>query len=246
MLKSSRQLVQEAKDYRFNPMIPLKIYLRTCVGMLDKAQMSVQCGDTQMAFVFYYRYVDLCTNKLSRHPQCLSGSNNSDPEVQLYKQEYLQLIKLEVPAVLKLIEDLQKNIDMEYNKHQLSLAKNIAKPKRVMNNSDNAQPRMNIQDERSSMKPTLLPQSFNEHRFNQSIAFLNPGLTNPSRTTTTSPRPTHNINNDTNNTARTTTNNNGNNNNNNSNNNTKKSTETNNESNIFQYPELPKLSFPTF
>ncbi|CAL9733641.1 regulator of free ubiquitin chains 1 [Monosporozyma servazzii] len=238
-MKSSRQLIQDAKDYRFNPIIPLKIYLKTCVGILDKAQMSVQCGDSEMAFMFYYRYVDLCTNKLARHPQCLSKANK-DPEIQLYKQEYLQLIKLEVPAVLKLIEDLQKQIDRQYNKHQLSLAKNIAKPTNsVLNHHlDKINNNMETSSQDDTIKYPFLPNTFNEHRFNQSLAYFNTNLT-------------HNNNNNNNNNTNTTTTNNQNNNNSpntysRGNNNTKQENNPNNETPIFHYPELPHLSFPTF
>lgn len=158
-MKSILQLTEEAKDYSFNPVIPLKIYLKTCVGLLDKAQLNFQNGDIQLSYMFYYRYVDLCTNKISKHPEFLSKSQ--DPEVTLYKQEYLQLIKLEVPAVLKIIEDLQRQIDLDYNKHQLSLAKNIAR--KPINN--------NMQKEDHSNFSTL-PSTFNEHRFNQSISYF--------------------------------------------------------------------------
>ncbi|CCC70222.1 hypothetical protein NCAS_0E01520 [Naumovozyma castellii] len=161
-MKSSTQLASEAKDYAFNPAIPLRIYLKTCVNILDKAQSAFQIGDRQMAYLFYFRYVDLCTNKLSRHPDFLTKS--LDQEYLLYKQEYLQLIKLEVPAVFKIIEDLQKQIDNDYKKHQLSLARNIAKPTHHLN-------QINNMEENESFK--TLPQNFNENRFNQSISFLN-------------------------------------------------------------------------
>lgn len=240
-MKSSRELIQEAKDYQFNPKIPLKLYLKTCVGILDKAQMSVQCGDTELAFMFYYRYVDLCTNKLSRHPQYLTSNTNLDSEVQLYREEYLQLMKLEVPAVLKLLEDLQTQINRNYCKHQLSLAKNIAK-----SNKTNTLHSINNTNERryhsrvigydsmdSDIKCPLLPPAFNEHRLNQSLDFFKPVLT------------------------RGVDNNNGNNNNDDShinahtnvldhvNSNESDNSNPNDSSRMFHYPELPQLSFPT-
>lgn len=246
-MKSSRQLIQDAKDYRFNPMIPLKIYLKTCVGILDKAQMSVQCGDSEMAFMFYYRYVDLCTNKLARHPQCLS-KGNTDPEIQLYKQEYLQLIKLEVPAVLKLIEDLQKQIDRQYNKHQLSLAKNIAKPtKNLINNRNdktysNAIGNMERSSQDDTIKYPFLPKTFNEHRFNQSLAFFNTTLAHENSNTNNN----NNNNNNNNHNHNHSNNNNSNINQATNNDTTKQETNSNNETPIFHYPELPHISFPTF
>lgn len=243
-MKSSRQLIQEAKDYRFNPIIPLKIYLKTCVGILDKAQLSVQQGNDEMAFLFYYRYVDLCTSKLARHPQCLSKTV-LDQEVQLYKQEYLQLIKLEVPAVLRLIEDLQQKIDKEYNKHQLSLAKNIAKSNKVINNSDkrstNHRGISPSNNENSNIQYPLLPKTFNEQRFNQSLAFFNPHKTDSSNNNSSS-----NSNSQRNNSPSRLNNDNINTHNNNDTNTTNNNNGSNNTAPLFHYPELPQLSFPTF
>lgn len=199
-MKSTGQLRNEAVDYRFTPGTPLRIYLKVCVGILDKAQIAFQNGDQVMAYILYYRYVDLCTNKLSKHPEYTS---NSSPELSLYRQEYLQLIKLEVPAVFKIIEDLQLQIDMEYNKHQLSLAKNIAKPK-CQNNKDQA--RIDTQVQLTSK----LPSTFNEHNFNQTISFLgkNSSIVNTTGSTSIANK--------------------------------------DDQEPIFHYPELPKLSFPTF
>ena len=166
-MKSSLQLAQEARDYKFNPVIPLRIYLRTCIGILDKAQLSVQAGDSAMAFTYYYRYVDLCTNRLSRHPEFLAAGKqaaaNADPELALYRQEYLQLIKLEVPAVMRLIEELKNKIDAEWERHQVSLARNIARTRSGSNH----------RDQHESVKcGTVLPATFSEHNFQQSLSFF--------------------------------------------------------------------------
>ncbi|GAX71751.1 hypothetical protein SCKG_4852 [Saccharomyces cerevisiae] len=84
-MKSSKQLVQDAKDYRFNPAIPLRIYLKTCIGILEKAQCAFQANDLSLSFIYYFRYVDLLTNKLSRHPELLrmdASSSSSSSKLQ--------------------------------------------------------------------------------------------------------------------------------------------------------------------
>ncbi|EJS42794.1 YLR073C [Saccharomyces arboricola H-6] len=156
-MKSSKLLVQDAKDYRFNPSIPLRIYLKTCIGILEKAQCAFQANDLSLAFIYYFRYVDLLTNKLSKHPELSFMDPSSSPSI--YRREYLQLIKLEVPAVCKIIEGLRKQIDSQCSKLQTSLANNIAKP------SANTTP---VQSQQQS----LPKKSFDEYSFNQSISFF--------------------------------------------------------------------------
>lgn len=239
-MKSSRELIQEAKDYQFNPKIPLKLYLKTCVGLLDKAQMSVQRGDTELAYMFYYRYVDLCTNKLSKHPQYLINNINLDSEIQLYKQEYLQLMKLEVPAVLKLLEDLQIYIDKTYCKHQLSLAKNIAKSNKInthdpINNKNEGRYHLrmvNDDNANSDIKYPLLPPTFNEHRFNQSLEFFKPVPVRNAHDNNSDSSSNSHINVTANMLDHVKSN-------------RSNNSDSNNSSRMFHYPELPQLSLPT-
>ncbi|SMN18572.1 similar to Saccharomyces cerevisiae YLR073C RFU1 Protein that inhibits Doa4p deubiquitinating activity [Maudiozyma saulgeensis] len=222
---SSVQLAQEAKDYKFNPAIPLRIYLKTCIGILDKAQLSFQTGDNARAFMYYYRYVDLCTNKLSRHPEFLiSEKPQSDPDLKLYRQEYLQLIKLEVPAVLRIIEDLKNRIDAEWERHQVSLAKNIARNRVTQ-----------VHGSESKREMVALPPSFNEQNFQQSLNFLQNSSMNVSSRVRLSHTTTFStLESSTDNTQR--------------NNVTERATEETitNSTTLLHYPELPQLSFPTF
>lgn len=124
-MKSSKQLGAEARDYQFNPNIPLKLYLKTCVTLLNSASESFQGGDKCLAYFYYFRYVDLCTNRLPAHPQVRIASTKDD---ELYLQEYKQLLRLEVPHILKIMEGLKHEIDALYERHKVSLANNIASP----------------------------------------------------------------------------------------------------------------------
>lgn len=160
-MQSTAQLNIEALDYKFFPSTSLKVYLKACVGILDKAQLAFQEGNLERAYVFYVRYVDLCTNKLSHHPQYLGKDSDQVSEIALHRQEYLQLIRLEVPAVLKITEDLRKQLDLDYAKHKLSLAKNIARPKQQHHNS--------IESEVPAL--AKLPPSFDNGMFNHSLRY---------------------------------------------------------------------------
>ncbi|CCH59854.1 hypothetical protein TBLA_0C00380 [Henningerozyma blattae CBS 6284] len=165
MMKSSKQLQSEAKDYVYNPNTSLKIYLKVCVSILDKAQNCFQSNDLQTAYIYYYRYLDLLTNKLSNHSQlkCDSSSTGEKYTSNIERQEYFQLIKLEVPAVLKIVEDLTKKIDLDYNKLQLSLAKNIATPAVTLNSVGNT----------LSNHSTYISEEFDEKKFNENISHFN-------------------------------------------------------------------------
>lgn len=227
--KNSKSLILDAKNYNYNPKISIKIYLKICIKLLEKAQwFNAQQNNKLMAFTYYYRYLDLCLVKLSNHPQIkCSGSNyvlekydDNMTDLELYRKQYKQLIDLEIPIVLKIIEDLKFEIDSIFNKQQSSLANSISTIKKNHNtNSEN------------STKPNITTTSFNQNRFNQSIDFFN--TTNNLSTNITGTTNTNNfdgiranddnVNND------------------NSNNNNEST-----NSNELMYPELPQLSFPTF
>ena len=184
--------------YAFNVRTPLKIYLKACVGILDRAQSEFQKGNLAGAYLFYYRYVDLCTNKLAAHPEICTapGASPRSGAYSLARQEYLQLVHLEVPAVLAIVEDLQQRLDNSCHKHQLSLARNIAKSKTTAT----AVPGTAVAE-----GPTALPPTFNENRFNQSLTFFQETSTAVGNTSSGGPSPLEPL-----------------------------------------YPELPKLSFPTY
>ncbi|SCV02264.1 LAMI_0G17370g1_1 [Lachancea mirantina] len=153
-MKSSLQLSKEAVTYQFNGSIPVRLYLKTCVTLLEEAQNSFQKGNVEKAFLMYVRYVDLCTNKLPTHPEI--RSTQPDAQFGLVRQEYNQLIKLEVPAILSIIEDLKKKIDLDHQMHTQSLAAYISK----------AAPGSSSSKLENKIK---LPANFDEVRFRQSV-----------------------------------------------------------------------------
>lgn len=127
-MKSTQQLGQEAREFEFNPNIPLHLYLKTCLTLLNNASECFQRGDKSLSYFYYFRYVDLCTNKLPNHPTIRSTSTGLDNDSKLYVQEYKQLLRLEVPHILKIMEELKTELDAMYERHKVSLANNIASP----------------------------------------------------------------------------------------------------------------------
>ncbi|CDO92908.1 unnamed protein product [Kluyveromyces dobzhanskii CBS 2104] len=153
-MKSSSQLKQEALNYRFNSNVPLKLYLTTCISIVEEAQNSARCDNMERAYLLYMRYLDLCLNRLIHH------SEVNTPCESLYKREYFQLLKLEVPAIMKLTEELKAKIDARYK----SLANNVAVP---------AYGRASTATVTNPLDEVRLPSSFDEQKFNQSLSWFN-------------------------------------------------------------------------
>lgn len=154
-MKTCNQLSQDAADYKFNPRVPLKLYLKTCVSLLEEAQGCFQQGDLERSYVMYVRYLDLCMKKLPGHPQVAGPS--ADVEHGLAKKEYLQLLKLEVPAILKISEDLRAQLERLFAKHSIALASSAPRPRAAS---------------KDAPEKTELPASFDEARFRQSLSSL--------------------------------------------------------------------------
>lgn len=155
-MKSSIQLKQEALDYKFNQNVPLKLYLTTCVSIIEEAQSSARYNNIERSYLLYMRYLDLCLNKLIHHCEV-----NTSVE-SLHRREYLQLIKLEVPVIMKLTEELKAKIDTKY----VSLANNVATSTYTKLTASG-----------STSEEIRLPSTFDEQKFNQSINWFNTSST---------------------------------------------------------------------
>lgn len=155
-MKSCHELSAAAADYRFNPRVPAKLYLKTCVSLLEEAQGSFQSGQLERAYVMYLRYLDLCTKKLPTHPQLSARATGVDLD-GLAKEEYLQLLKLEVPAILRITEDLRTQLERSFAQHARTLARNVAGPRPAA---------------KDKAEKVELPTTFDENRFRSSVAKL--------------------------------------------------------------------------
>lgn len=139
------QVAREATEYQFNAAVPLTVYLRMCEDLLELAQYASQRNEQQTAYVHYVRYVDLCTNKLPQHPEFRGPQT---PETLLQRKKLLQLLRLEVPAVLQLIEKLRAQLA-----RRNSLANNMA-------------------HDHTSMGSTRGNPNFDELRFSECLALF--------------------------------------------------------------------------
>ncbi|KAL6942332.1 hypothetical protein ACO0QE_003503 [Hanseniaspora vineae] len=179
MVKSSKQLQEEARNYKFNKSISLQVYMKFCISLIEKAQeLATNADDTENAYVFYMRYLDLIMNKLCNHPDILLAKTQSMQREgssvnSLHVKTYHQILRLEVPAILKIVEEMQKKIETKYQKQ---MAKQYIEPSKIHiktslhENSEEKHctgrnsPELNIE--------IALPSTFNEHVFNNSIKYM--------------------------------------------------------------------------
>ncbi|CEP64957.1 Rfu1p LALA0_S15e01200g [Lachancea lanzarotensis] len=154
-MSSCHQLGQMASDYKFNPRVPLKLYLKTCVSLLEEAQQSFQLGNLQRSYIMYLRYLDLCTKKLPAHPDLHTLQGDTDRA--LARKGYLQLLKLEVPAILRISEDLRVQLEKSFAQQAKSLASNVPRPRTYS---------------KEKLEKIELPSTFSETRFKQSLSVL--------------------------------------------------------------------------
>lgn len=115
---SSKELANKAQDFDFNPLIPLKFWIRTSETLLREALIYQQEGNDQQAYLLFMRYAALVAERFPLHPSF------KDPEYHLV----LNSVKKNLPSVLDSMEILKPKINSRYNAwHQAeSLADNVA------------------------------------------------------------------------------------------------------------------------
>ncbi|KAL6939474.1 hypothetical protein ACO0RG_003315 [Hanseniaspora osmophila] len=179
MAKSPKQLQEEASNYKFNKSISLQVYLTFCISLIEKARiLATNSTDTENAYIFYMRYLDLVMNKLCNHPDILISKTQSmqrdGSDVNtLHVKTYHQILRLEVPAILKIVEEMQKKIETRYQKE---MAKHYIEPcKTHVKPLVKEQPEENHCTGRKSPDLNIeikLPSTFDEHAFNNSIEYM--------------------------------------------------------------------------
>ncbi|POS84995.1 hypothetical protein EPUL_003630, partial [Erysiphe pulchra] len=102
---SSKELAIKAQDFDFNPLIPLKFWIRTSETLLREALIYQQEGNDQQAYLLFMRYAALVAERFPLHPSF------KDPEYKLV----LNSIKKNLPSVLDSMEDLKPRINSRYN-----------------------------------------------------------------------------------------------------------------------------------
>lgn len=91
------QIVKKAQNFDYNPLIPLKYWLRTAGILLKEAEIYEHEGNDQQTYLLLFRHAQLVIRNLSTHPDAKQGKNrlalaqaNKDVEHGLMKLEVLK------------------------------------------------------------------------------------------------------------------------------------------------------------
>ncbi|KAI9707639.1 MAG: hypothetical protein M1836_000600 [Candelina mexicana] len=117
------QIVKKAQDFDYNPLIPLKYWLRTADTLLKEARIYEREGNEQQAYLLLYRHAQLVVKYLASHPD---ARNNENRFALLEAKSAVQksLAKLEIlrPRINKRYERYEELV-RERNARRLSAAK---------------------------------------------------------------------------------------------------------------------------
>ncbi|KAL9137152.1 MAG: hypothetical protein Q9175_001637 [Cornicularia normoerica] len=91
------QIVKKAQNFDYNPLIPLKYWLRTAGTLLKEANIYEHEGNDQQTYLLLFRHAQLVIRNLSTHPDAKQGKDrlalaqaNKDVEHGLMKLEVLK------------------------------------------------------------------------------------------------------------------------------------------------------------
>ncbi|KAI9680876.1 MAG: hypothetical protein M1817_004316 [Caeruleum heppii] len=109
---SVQEITQKAEDFVYNPLVPLKYWLRTADILLKEAQIYEREGDDQQAYLLLFRHAKLVLSHLSTHPHA------RDPE----NSRLLEATEKTLPRTIARLESLKPRITERYER-SLRLAK---------------------------------------------------------------------------------------------------------------------------
>ncbi|KAL1859354.1 hypothetical protein Plec18167_006691 [Paecilomyces lecythidis] len=92
---SVEQITRMAQDYEYNPMIPLRYWLRSAASLLKEASIYENEGHDEQAYLLLFRHAQLVLVHLADHPEA-KQPNNRKALIQAEKDVRQNLKKLEI------------------------------------------------------------------------------------------------------------------------------------------------------
>ncbi|KAI9822364.1 MAG: hypothetical protein M1827_000083 [Pycnora praestabilis] len=102
------QIVKKAQDFDYNPLIPLRYWLRTADTLLKEARIYEREGNDQQAYLLLFRHAQLVLGYLSTHPDAQQHENRLT----------LAESKGAVKTNLAKLEVLKPRINKRYEKYE--------------------------------------------------------------------------------------------------------------------------------
>ncbi|KAJ9203509.1 hypothetical protein DTO164E3_2431 [Paecilomyces variotii] len=104
---SVEQITRMAQDYEYNPMIPLRYWLRSAASLLKEASIYESEGHDEQAYLLLFRHAQLVLVHLADHPEAKSPNN----------RKALIQAERDVKQNLKKLEFLKPRINKRYERY---------------------------------------------------------------------------------------------------------------------------------
>ncbi|KAL2835072.1 hypothetical protein BDW59DRAFT_137059 [Aspergillus cavernicola] len=109
--QSVEKISRLAQDYKFNPLVPLRYWLRTAATLVREARIYLREGHDEQAYLLLFRHAQLVLVHLAGHPD-LTGEKDVRDE-----RKALVAAEKEVKQNLEILEKLKPRINKRYERY---------------------------------------------------------------------------------------------------------------------------------
>ncbi|KAI9376285.1 hypothetical protein BJX61DRAFT_417443 [Aspergillus egyptiacus] len=109
--QSVEKISRLAQDYKFNPSVPLKFWLRTAATIVREARIYLREGHDEQAYLLLFRHAQLVLVHLASHPDLKSGKDVRE------ERKALMAAEKEVQQNLEILEKLKPRINKRYERY---------------------------------------------------------------------------------------------------------------------------------
>ncbi|KAL4949182.1 hypothetical protein BDW69DRAFT_174962 [Aspergillus filifer] len=106
--QSVEKISRLAQDYKFNPAVPLRYWLRTAATLIREARIYLREGHDEQAYLLLFRHAQLVLVNLAGHPDLKDGKDVKEERKALIAAEK------EVKQNLEILEKLKPRINKRY------------------------------------------------------------------------------------------------------------------------------------
>ncbi|KAL4901375.1 hypothetical protein BDW74DRAFT_160360 [Aspergillus multicolor] len=109
--QSVENISRLAQDYKFNPAVPLRYWLRTANSLIREAGIYLREGHDEQAYLLLFRHAQLVLVHLASHPDLKNGKDVREERKALVAAEK------EVSQNLEILEKLKPRINKRYERY---------------------------------------------------------------------------------------------------------------------------------
>ncbi|CEL07397.1 Putative SMAD6 interacting protein AMSH [Aspergillus calidoustus] len=109
--QSVEKISRLAQDYKFDPAVPLRYWLRTAATLVREARIYLREGHDEQAYLLLFRHAQLVLVHLADHPDLKDGKDVKEERKALVGAEK------EVKQNLEILEKLKPRINKRYERY---------------------------------------------------------------------------------------------------------------------------------